>query len=140
MKRTLLILALLIIVFLSLLLIWKSDNGEINSLRIEFQGKIFIVEDLTVFQPRKIETRRGDLYSGYSLAEILSVFHIDPAELTKLTFASADGAILQLDITELDELFLVLEQNNKSLSIRLVIPDDEFAQRWLKYIRVIKLT
>ncbi|MCF7911516.1 MAG: hypothetical protein K9M99_03230 [Candidatus Cloacimonetes bacterium] len=57
----------------------------------------------------------------------------------KLTFISRDNAQLTIDKEELDSLYLSMISNGEESYLRLIIPTDDFHQRWLKYITQIEL-
>jgi hypothetical protein len=59
---------------------------------------------------------------------------------SQMTFTSADNAQLTVKRDELDALYLAVNTKNETTWLRLIIPSDDFHQRWLKYINKIELS
>lgn len=66
---------------------------------------------------------------------VLALFDVDEKGLTAITFFANDGGSLKVDSTELEKLYLQELENG---TYRLVIPSDQFKQRWLKNITSIE--
>jgi len=139
MKKTLIILTILILFLLVLLTIWKKDKPAQAFFTIEQDYQDLMVDDLQVFEQQEITTSQGEKYRAYSLTEIFSALKLNTTELREIEFESIDGAVLKVNASELENLYLIKVDYNDSDYIRLIIPQDEFPQRWLKYIETIKL-
>jgi hypothetical protein len=82
---------------------------------------------------------------GKNLIKIIfvdQIFQLTPitSNYSKLIFHSDDGAKVSLDFNQLDsDLILIsIEKNGGKYSLRLILPDDSFSQRWLK--NIVKIT
>ncbi len=67
---------------------------------------------------------------------VLDIYHVDVSTLKGLDFISNDGMNMEIGIEELPDLFLAPYEDD---TFRLIIPTDEFHQRWLKNIVKIEL-
>ena len=83
-----------------------------------------------------IANRANSLLKVFSIEQILenSVF-------SKIRFYSFDGASVLVEQTHNRDtiIYLILEEENNKLSLRLIFPQDSFSQRWLKNIVRIEL-
>ena len=139
MKKILFFLSILIIILVVLSTIWRRTVNIPEALQIIKNDNIYALswhklQELPTFDLR---TERGDSFNGYKLSDILSLFELDSEE--KITFHSIDGGRLKLNRSEFSTLYLVLMDTEKELQLRLIIPEDEFGQRWMKYISRIVL-
>ncbi len=75
-------------------------------------------------------------YEAVRVQDVCDLFEIDMSQITLLDFVSGDGMNIQIPIEELPDLFLAINEDD---TFRLVIPTDEFHQRWLKNINKIVL-
>jgi hypothetical protein len=81
-----------------------------------------------------------DKYSKDKADTFLKAFYlndiIDRSDYKLLTFNSADGATVIIEPKpDRDNLILLtLEKNQDNLSLRLIMPEDSFSQRWLKNV------
>jgi len=138
MKRVIIWLILLILLLLVISLIYRKSADVPFDLILKIDNRELGIADITAFESIEITTNRSDTYTAYSLREILSVKEIKPETLSRMIFHSADGGSLAVDISELDNLYLVQEIQAGEKSLRLIIPTDDFSQRWLKYLIAIE--
>lgn len=134
MKRVIMGLIFLILLLLVIILLYRRDVDQTYDLVLEFENNQVEIADITVFGSIKITTNSYDTYSAYSLREILLAKEIQPNKFSNMIFHSADGGSLAVDISELDHLYLVEEIQAEKKYLRLIIPSDNFSQRWLKYL------
>ena len=141
MKKIIWFLIILIVVLVITLLIWHRDTETNGGIKITFSKKHFILsyDDLNKLNPESFTTNRGDEFSGYKLDNIFNYFHIQSDEYSRIIFHSSDGASIKLKKQASETYYLVLLDENEGQFLRLVIPSDEFGQRWIKYIKQIDL-
>lgn len=139
MKKTLILLLIMVIFFITLLMIRSQiDSTSKNLSLITPEGKtIEISLNKKDFNLTEFETARGDSFSGFSVREIVEKFSKN--EFSSLQFASQDGGKIHLPVADLDNIFLVKVKKDDSEYLRLIISTDTFGQRWLKHINSIKL-
>jgi hypothetical protein len=137
MKKILFFLAILIIILVVLSTIWRRTVNLPEALQIIKNDKIHALswQKLQQLPVCDFQTKRGDSFNGYKLSDILALFELDSEE--NITFHSIDGGRLKLNRSEFGTLYLVLMENDARL--RLIIPEDEFGQRWIKYVNRIVL-
>ena len=139
MKKILFLLSILIIILVVLSSIWRRTVNIPEALQIIKNDRIHALswhklQQLSTFD---FQTKRGDLFNGYKLSDILSLFKLDGEE--NITFHSIDGGKLKLNCSEFGTLYLVLMENEDTVRLRLIIPEDEFGQRWMKNINRVVL-
>ncbi len=139
MKKILFFLAILMIILVVLTSIWRRTINLPEALQIIKNDKIHTLswQKLQQLPTFDFQTERGDSFSGYKLPDILALFKLDLEE--NITFHSIDGGRLKLNRSEFGTLYLVLMDTEKELRLRLIIPEDEFGQRWMKYVNRIVL-
>ncbi|KQC07652.1 MAG: hypothetical protein APR54_05760 [Candidatus Cloacimonas sp. SDB] len=138
MKRVIIWLILLMLLLLVISLVYRKSADVTYDLILKIENREFEIADITAFESIEITTNRSDTYTAYSLREILSAKEIQPNKFSRIIFHSADGGSLAVDISELDNLYLVQEIQAGEKSLRLIIPTDDFSQRWLKYLIAIE--
>ena len=72
---------------------------------------------------------------AFRVEDLLQFYQADLAQVTVLEFVADDEMSERIERSELDNLFIALQPDE---TFRLVIPTDEFRQRWLK--NVVKIT
>jgi hypothetical protein len=139
MKRVVLILTSLLIVLAVLLFIVNRDRNLKDGIVIrqaETEQTISL-KQISKLEMHSFSTVRGDNFSGYSLLDIL-----DSQETSfqkYLVLFSVDGGSLRLNADEIQNSYLVLMDDTETPSLRLIIPTDEFGQRWMKYVKTIEV-
>ena len=131
-----------------------SDVSELNlsSLRIrrginfdelaeaekieESEEGLYILSLLLRFYERYKEEKGKNLLRVYYFDDILRIAAIEKFNFYRLTFYSADGASVRIEPQEHKDfmILLALEINQNKLSMRLIMPEDNFSQRWLKEV------
>lgn len=84
-------------------------------------------------------TERGDNMTGYQLLEILENMQINTQEIEGYIFRSLDGGTLELSKDDEAQFYLIFQDVLDKQDVRLVIPTDQFSQRWIKHIIEIEL-
>ena len=139
MKKIIIALIILIAALISLSYYWQSISPETDGLEIELNGKIDNISGKALLQLKldSFTTARGDEFSGWKLSNILNLAKIEiPKELTLF---SKDGGSLKINDEEAKVAYIVTGSKNGENYFRLIIPTDEFGQRWLKYITKISI-
>jgi len=95
-----------------------------------------IVQVLEGFYQRYRASRGDNLVNVFYLEQILELSGLENIKLSRLLFHSSDGArVMIAPQGDRDSLILmVLERENNVFTLRLIIPEDGFSQRWLKKI------
>ena len=139
MKKILFFLSILIIILVVLSTIWRRSVNLPEALQIIKNDEIHTLswQKLQQLPTFDFRTERGDSFNGYKLSDILALLKLDNKE--NITFHSIDGGSLKLNRTEFGTLYLVLMDTEKELRLRLIIPEDEFGQRWIKFVNRIVL-
>ncbi|MDP8267637.1 MAG: hypothetical protein P9L97_02800 [Candidatus Tenebribacter davisii] len=137
MKKILIILGILIVILFLLLYFQKSKKTDETGIKIIHNNKVEILtfSKLNSFEKISFTTARGDKFSGYDLTAILNSKKIPADSKTTYSFHSNDGGTLNVNKEESEFLYLIFQDDY----IRLVIPSDEFSQRWMKYISEIEI-
>ena len=139
MKKILIIFAVLVLILASLLLINKQEKGN-AFLTLNFSDKILELsydELLQYSEINKIHFERLDIFI-FKLNDFIQTYSGD-FDYNEIIFHSDDGARLKLEKKEIRWLYLSFLEENNTNKLRLVIPKDEFQQRWIKYINKIEL-
>lgn len=139
MKKILIALLILIAVLVALSIYWQSISPDIDGLEIEANGtlKKLSGKALTQLKLEDFTTSRGDEFRGWKLSNILNLAKMETPE--QLTLFSRDGGSLKLNAEESMAAYIVTGSKNNENYFRLIIPTDEFGQRWLKYITKISV-
>ncbi|MDP8220508.1 MAG: hypothetical protein P9X26_04135 [Candidatus Stygibacter frigidus] len=139
MKNIIIILLALVLVMLGLS--WLINRDKVPAevlLTVTLSGKSI---EISSFPEDEIET----VITGQGKsAQVIAVKHflsscLNDNSWTKLNFISSDNAQLTVDRVELDSLYLGMISKDEQSYLRLIIPSDDFHQRWLKYITQIDL-
>ncbi|MCF7920314.1 MAG: hypothetical protein K9N06_10430 [Candidatus Cloacimonetes bacterium] len=139
MKKILIILVVLIVIALLLSqLLHKQQSLPAGILQIT--GPAGDEHTFTSFpdnQSLSLKTAKGD-FQVVPVSAFLGR-HINNENWQQLTFYSSDGAEITVKRTELPALYLTQISDSEKSYLRLIVPSDDFAQRWLKYINRIVL-
>ncbi len=138
MKRILIILFALVLILLAMTFLFNRGNDKEVVLNLIFLDKTIKLNELAQFGAQEISTAGGDRYTGYSLQEMMIKLNEKPEDYTSIIFSSSDGSSLAVDISELLDLYLINFSRDGEQYLRLIIPSDNFSQRWLKYISIIE--
>jgi len=140
MKHILTILIVLIIILAILMLIWNKGNSQEEGLLLVMNNtkRIIPFSEIDKLSKSSFTTNRGDAYDGYSLMDVINTGAV--IKFKSIILRSQDGGSLKLD--EKDDIYSAhfIEMDEfESRSFRLIIPTDEFGQRWMKYITTIEV-
>ncbi len=141
MKKILLILFILIIILLALIIYQKSEVIDEKGIRITYKDQETFLTYLEIHSIKQVSftTKRGDKFTGYDLDDICRSLKIPSSIETKYILHSKDGGTLNLTKEENESFYLVFQEDANDQFIRLVIPTDEFSQRWIKYLAAIEI-
>jgi len=129
----------------------SGDTHEINisDLRrlegIDFQNlgeeSEVVVNLLERFYERYRASRGDKLIKVFYFSQIIQFSGSDSFEFTDILFHSADGARILISPQEHRDflILMALELENGEYSLRLIMPEDNFSQRWLKNVVRIKV-
>lgn len=139
MKKILIVLTVLIAVMLCLSWLINHQKTPTKGILtvIDTQGIEHVLSQFPQEHQEVIQSK------GKSL-EIVPLSHIFNSmtlnsNWQSLTFFSSDGAQLKVSKDEYNSLFLTQVKDGEGYYLRLVIPTDDFSQRWLKYINRIQM-
>ncbi len=141
MKKILIALVILIILLLALIFYQKSNVKDEDGIKITYreQETFLTFSKINSFEKVSFSTNRGDRFDGFDFADVLKSIDIPTNNDSQYIFHSKDGGTLNLT-KEVNEIFyLVFQEDVNGQFIRLVIPSDEFSQRWIKYLVAIEV-
>lgn len=141
MKKILIILIILIIILLSLSYFQKSRSSHEEGIEISYrdQSRFLPYSKILSFEKSNFSTKQTHEMNGYDLVKTLEALDIPVSIETEYSFQSKDGGTLKLIKKQNETFYLVFQESADGQYIRLVIPSDEFSQRWLKYITSIEI-
>ena len=141
MKKILLILITLILILLALIFYQKSKATDEEGIKITYndQETFLSFSKIRLNEQISFTTGWGDCFNGYEFADILNSLKISTDIETEYIFHSKDGGTLNLTKEENETFYLVFQEDATGQFIRLVIPTDEFSQRWIKYLVAIEI-
>lgn len=139
MRTVLTVLIILILVLLSITFIhnkgYEKDALVISYNNFETELQIFLELDSS-----EITTKRGDKFVVVSLLDVSKLLNINISEYQKIVFQSSDGGSLAVNILEISDLYITETTQNGNQFYRLIIPQDDFSQRWLKMLNRVEFT
>jgi len=140
-KKIIIILAILVILLVALSIIRQKQNENFAGIMIEHKDQIFKLsfDRFEKLNRENFVTLSGDEFQGIRIDKILEYFKIDSSSIPKIKFISRDGLRATIKKAEIEETYLVLKEKNNEQYFRLIIPEDEFKQRWIKYVSKIEL-
>ena len=134
MKRVISILITLILLLLIAVYINTQNQKSTTGLIIKYGEIENNIADLSYYESTKITTKNGDDLIAFSLKKIVTEIGLNEKDYSKIVFYSSDGGTLAVNSNEINELYLMEKTKGKKKYLRLIIPNDNFSQRWLKYI------
>lgn len=116
------------------------------------------MEDMESLTPRDIEAtykksgKKPEIrtYTGVPLADILALKGVDASGYTTVTFTAADGYASALPLEEAlsaRDCFIVVMEGGEPLGkredggsgpFRMILPNDEFSQRWCSFLMEVQ--
>lgn len=141
MKKIFIILVILILILLALIIYQKGKVTDEEGFKITYKNReIFLsYSEISSNEQVSFTTERGDRFSGFDFAEILKILKIPTDIRTEYIFHSKDGGTLNLTKEKNETYYFVFQEDATGQFIRLVIPTDEFSQRWIKYLVAIEI-
>jgi len=145
MKKIFFILLILILLLTALLFISKKERPAAGGMLILKWQTTQAEVNLANFTRETVSTKPNpekkikSEYKVVPLKTILEAQHINIADFSELIFYSGDGMAVTISAAESDGIFLTEEVSADKSYLRLIIPSDEFPQRWLKYVSLIEL-
>lgn len=139
MKKIIIILVILTIILIALSAIWKNDQNISENIKIIYESKEYVlpIKDLENYNKIDFIAGNKNRYTGYSFYEILDSLQITSFSI--IIFHSNDGGKLTLERSEFEKLYFIIQEGDKAQYIRLMIPDEKYKQRCMKYISTIEL-
>jgi len=141
MKKIFIILVLLILILLALLYYQKSNATDEKGIKITYKGSetFLTFTKIHSYEQMSFTTEGGDKFNGFDFDDILNSLDIPANSETQYILHSKDGGTLNLTKVENETFYLVFQEDAIDQFIRLVIPTDEFSQRWIKYLIAIEI-
>ncbi len=141
MKKIFIILTILIIILLALIIYQKSNVKNEDGIKITYKDTetILTFSKIRSYEEVSFSINRDDKFNGYDFSDILKSLKIPTNNETKYILQSKDGGTLNLSKKENETLYLVFQEDATGQFIRLIIPSDEFSQRWMKYLTAIEI-
>ena len=136
MKRILLILVILILILLALTFYQKNKVTDDAGITIIHKDQETFLSYKAIRSKELISftANSGDMFNGYNILSILNSIDIVANSDSKYIFHSKDGGTFNLAKEENETSYFVFQEDASGQFIRLVIPTDEFSQRWIKYL------
>ena len=127
---------LILVIILGILLFINKKNipqTSNNNIKLSFKDKSININYnfLQKLPHQEIFDREGNKFNGIKLTNIIKIIKKD--NIKQIECISKDG--MSVKLKNFDTSYLVLYKD----FYRLVIPTDEFRQRWLKYITEIRI-
>lgn len=139
MKKIILILVVLILIMLGLSWFMSRQQSPARGILtiVTASGKEHVISEFPIQEAQLFEHKD----KGMKIVPVSYFIENQGIESgwKEMTFYSKDGAQLKVDSDELPSLNLSLIEDSQSPYLRLVIPEDDFPQRWLKYVNRIEL-
>ena len=141
MKKILLILFILIIILVALIIFQKNKVIYEKGIRITYQDQETFLTYSKIHSIKQVSftTHRGDRFNGFDFTDILKSIKIPTDIETEYILHSKDGGSLNLTKEKNETFYLVFQEDANGQFIRLVVPTDEFSQRWIKYLAAIEI-
>ena len=141
MKKIILFLVILTIILLALIIYQKSKIINEEGIVITYKDRETFLSYSEIHSIKQISftTGRGDKFNGFDFADVFKSIKIPTDIETEYILHSKDGGSLNLIKEENEIFYLVFQEDATGQFIRLVIPTDEFNQRWMKYLVTIEI-
>lgn len=143
MKRIITILVVLVVVLLALSW-WQRQSAVHQDIDLVIhtpQGMHGVqYQQVQALPQTQVPTNRGNTLALVRLQDVFDVLKISTQAIVSVEFRSEDGGTLLVDASEMAALYLQLNKSEEATYLRLVIPSDDFPQRWMKYITAITLS
>ncbi len=141
MKKILIIFSVLIIILFSISYFQKSRSNHEEGIEISFrdQKRFLPYSKILSIEKSNFSTKQNHKMNGYDLVKILKALDIPASIETEYSFHSKDGGTLKLIKKQNETFYLLFKEDADGHYLRLIIPSDEFSQRWLKYITSIEI-
>lgn len=132
MKKILITLLVLFILLAALILLRQNEAAPGLKIISTAKEQIITFEEIESLAKYDFNTLRGQTYQGWLLTDILTLAGI--TNYSDLILRSVDGAKINLTKELISESVLIRTEENDTSYFRLIIPSDEFGQRWMKYL------
>jgi hypothetical protein len=145
MNKVILALVLLALILVGLELCSKKVPGQKDMLTIVAAEKVVTLPyaDLQKKMTAAAMAKRGSQWEGIFMVDLLRMEKINPDKFPECTLTARDGMKITIPSQEITQrqAFLTFTQGKKDKQpqLKLVMLQDEFEQRWLKYIVKIQL-
>lgn len=141
MKKLFIILVILILILLTLIIYQKSKVIDKEGIKITYKDrdKFLSYTEIRSIKQVSFTTERGDKFNGFDISDVLKSLKIPINIETEYILHSFDGGTLNLTKEKNETFYLVFQEDATGQFIRLIIPTDEFSQRWIKYMVAIEI-
>ncbi len=139
MKRILLITAVLIILLIFLLIVRnQQQTGNLGiTIRQNEAEKMISFQEIKKLAFQEFRTARNDEFTGVLLTDLMKQAEVSFEQY--IILQSADGASLRLPQDLIESSYLIWQNDTSEQALRLIIPADEFGQRWMKFVQSIEV-
>ena len=140
MKKISIALTILILALIALSFYRLGTQANKAGITIEYntETQFISLNKLNKIEHEKVVTTRDDkVFSGIKLVKILEKFPLE--ELKSLTLSSIDGMSVAIQKDEFSQAYLCERQDGDNKFYQLVLINDAFGQRWLKYVNRVAL-
>ena len=141
MKKIILILVILILILLALTFYQKSKVVDNAGIKIIYKDQESFLSYTKIRSKQQISftTNNGDMVKGYDISSLVNAVDIPINGDSEYVFHSNDGGTLNLVKEENEVFYLVFQEDASGQFLRLVVPTDEFSQRWIKYLVAVEI-
>ena len=138
MKKLIPIIILLVISIIVLSIFWRRMVPQQEGLIIQSanEQKVISWQELGKLNWQKLETKNGKITSTISVEALLQQNSVISKD-SKIRFIAKDGGNIVFD--KIEDCYLAKIKTDTGFYLRIVVPEDEFKQRWLKYIQKIEI-
>lgn len=139
MKKILIILFVLIVILTALSLYWKANQTKSKDLILtSIEGDEILINPAN-FRGVEFSTKKGDKFTGWPLTGLIEANNLTLDNAKSITLFSRDGGQITLENSEFTSAYIVSQSKDNEKFLRLIIPQDDFSQRWIKFINKIKI-
>lgn len=133
---------LLLLIISLLVMIQLRDNETALNQEINKEG-VFLLNslELETLELDLISGHNGVEFLGYTLDNILNKLDIVEDTVNTITFTSHDGRSIMVSHSEIiqHQVALIPNKGRKPVEYRLIFPNDNFRNRWIKNIYYFKI-
>ncbi len=135
MKKYIISIAVLICV-LAVLITFRVMISDDFKFEIVYKDRSIQLANFDQFRTFPITTEGKWTFSAVFIPDILDEYGIDKKGIENLSFYSRDGGSIRIPVDEIENIYISTLDDQ---SIRLIMSEDNFHQRWLKNLTKLEL-